>query len=162
MLNISTSNKYIYIYIYIYINIYSQYPHAISTLYATRVACVVACSRAIESDAACVVACSRAIESDAACTTCVVARATLCVSGRHVFVCSAQCQHSHHAAPMLLFLRGNSHTRGNIWKFSVDGLQSCRPEDVYPHSTVQWHRPSHHGSNCTHGGLTCGRAEALS
>ena len=26
---------------------------------------------------------------------------------------------------MLLFVRGNSHTRGNIWKFSVEGLQSC-------------------------------------
>ena len=28
---------------------------------------------------------------------------------------------------MLLFVRGNSHTRGNIWKFSVEGLQSCGP-----------------------------------
>ena len=26
---------------------------------------------------------------------------------------------------MLLFVSENSHTRGNIWKFSVEGLQSC-------------------------------------
>ena len=29
------------------------------------------------------------------------------------------------APPMLLFLRGTSHTKGNIWKFSAEGLQSC-------------------------------------
>ena len=28
---------------------------------------------------------------------------------------------------MLLFVRGNSHTRGNIRNFSVKGLQSCSP-----------------------------------
>ena len=30
-----------------------------------------------------------------------------------------QFQLQRHAAPMLLFVRGNSHTWGNIWKFSV-------------------------------------------
>ena len=44
----------------------------------------------------------------------------------HMF-CQGQFQHYRHAAPMLLFVRGNSHTRGNIWKFSVEGLQSCGP-----------------------------------
>ena len=29
-----------------------------------------------------------------------------------------------HPAHVLLFVRGNSHTRGNIWKLSVQGLQS--------------------------------------
>ena len=28
---------------------------------------------------------------------------------------------------IILFVRGTSHTRGNIWKFSVEGLQSCGP-----------------------------------
>ena len=32
---------------------------------------------------------------------------------------------------MLLFVRGNSHTRVNIWKFSVEGLQSCGPQRTW-------------------------------
>ena len=34
---------------------------------------------------------------------------------------------------MLLFVRGNSHTRGNIWKFIVEGLQSCGPAGAAGH-----------------------------
>ena len=39
----------------------------------------------------------------------------------------APCGPHVHAARMLLVVRGNRHTRGNIWKFSAEGFQSCGP-----------------------------------
>ena len=69
-----------------------------------------------------------------ACCACVCLNLLTCNTiGLANFTCSVQVQpqgqfqHYRHAAPMLLFFRGNSHTRGNIWKFSVESLKSCGP-----------------------------------
>ena len=51
-----------------------------------------------------------------------------------------QFQHSAMRPPCYSF-RGNSHTRGNIWKFSVEGLQSCGPCGAAGHP---WPEPCPH------------------
>ena len=59
-------------------------------------------------------------------------------------------KYSHHVAPMLPFVRGNDHTKGNIWNFSAEGLQSCG-HTTPPHTTPQ-HTTTHsaHPSMASH------------